>query len=117
MSRKECEELLNKMMDDIVKIGHEIYENQHGLMQQAKGLKSLLVGQMHAMNHCKINKDEFFAISSDIIDALLIDHQYTPVRETRSYPASYFNNGHKDRRKNEKFMQWVVDENFEKVGA
>ena len=108
MSREECDKLLVKMMDDIVKIGHKIYEDRDDVMKQAKGMKSLLVGQMHAMHNSGLSKNEFYQIASEITFDLTIRHVYKPEGATRDYTAAYFNNGHKSRSKNELFCKWVM---------
>lgn len=114
MTREECDKMLVKMMDDVVKIGHKFYDNNDSLMARATGLRSLIVGQMHAFRTVKAKKDVLYEIAAGItIDVL--SEEYIPVNSTRSYGTKHFNNGHKNRVKNEKFCEWVIAE-MEKRG-
>lgn len=108
MSRKACDKLLIKMMNDVIKIGRKIYGGDIDTMKHVKSMKSLLVGQMHAMNTCDLDESEFFEIAFNISNELVYNYVYTPGDGSKECPAAYFNNGHHSRTKNEKFYNLVM---------
>ena len=112
MSVEECNKYLFRMVDDVVTIAKVIYENDARMMSSAKGMKSLLVGQMNALRSCKgMTKNDFADIAADITTRL-VTKSYVPVGEEKSrvYNGAYFNNAHRVRSKNELFAKWVTAE-------
>lgn len=107
MNREECDKMLVKIMNDMIKIGHNVYEDRLDVMKQARGLKSLTVGQLHSLNTSGLSKKEFYNIASEITFDI-IRCGYTPAGSNHLYGVSYFNNAHRSRRKNEKFGELVL---------
>ena len=114
MSEEACNKFLMKVMNDVVSIGSMVYEDDESYMDSAKGMKSLLVGQLHAMRTCDIPSAVFAEIAADITSQLVEQNGYRPadgsLRKGKPYTGSYFNNGHKNREKNELFAKWVMAE-------
>ena len=115
MSKESCDKFLLKVMNDVVTIGSVVYEDEFSIMDSAKGMKSLLIGQLHALRTCNIPSAEFADIAADITCQLVEQNCYSPVdgsrrRNGKPFTGAYFNNGHKNREKNELFAKWVMAE-------
>lgn len=115
MTLEECRAFLAKIMDEIIKIGEICYEGDFNMMDSAKGLKSLLVGQLHAQANakkCGISKKEFKEKAAGIT-ADIIDNAYRPIghpEDKDPFGRNDFNNAHHNRKKNELFLNWLVAE-------
>ena len=109
MSETECYDMLCKFMDDLLVIGKKVYVNCNNMML-AKGLKSLLVGQTYALRKCGLAKAKFYDLARDITFTMMFDKGYQPENSKKVYQTKDFNNAHYNRRKNELFNQWVIDE-------
>lgn len=110
MSREEFDKYLFKMMDDIVYLGKTLYENNDNKMSSAKGLKSLIVGQLYSLRvrkEEKIQKSVYEAIAKNITKKVT-NNGYTPCNSFRTYNRLDFNNAHRLREKNELFATWVL---------
>ena len=115
MSPEECNKVLFKIMDDVVMIGKALYNGNTGLMTSVRGMKSLMVGQLHAVHNKPqgMPKAAFFGIAKNITLSLVVGKNYLPAgsaEDATPYDGAYFNNGHRLRNKNELFAQWVAAE-------
>lgn len=110
MSREEFDKYLFKMIDDIVYLGKTLYNNDNNKMSAAKGLKSLIIGQLYAIRvrkEEKIKKADFETIAKDITKKITTVG-YTPRDSYKTYNRLDFNNAHRLREKNELFATWML---------
>ncbi len=114
MNEEECYKFLTNIMDDVVVLSKMMYRGNTNKMECAKGLKSLLVGELHALHTCPqvMPEETFVSIAAEVHSKLVNENKYVPILKSGkpSYDRTHFNNGHRLRSKNELFAKWVLDE-------
>ena len=115
MSKSQCEKYIRSLISNLLKIAKNMYEYNFSGMSSCGGWPSLTVGQMYAMHTTTIPKEAFKEIAITLTHSIC-EGNYLHNEEglnskfcvEKGY-SSFFNNGHQQRSKNERFSDLCDD--------